>query len=53
LPRAAYSEIVEHKSELSVTGTAFVFGKFKKMGFSFKRVVPIKIDIKVKNPLRK
>ncbi len=52
LPRAAYNELVNGKSELSVTGTAFVFGKFKKMGFSFKRVVPVRIDIKVKNPLR-
>lgn len=52
LPRAAYNELVNRKSELSVTGTAFVFGKFKKMGFSFKRVVPVKIDLTVKNPLR-
>jgi hypothetical protein len=52
LPLAAYNELVNSKSELSVTGTAFVFGKFKKMGFSFKRVVPVKIDLRVKNPLR-
>ncbi|MEQ1603341.1 MAG: hypothetical protein ABL999_00575 [Pyrinomonadaceae bacterium] len=51
LPRAAYNELVNSKAELSVTGTAFVFGKFKKMGFSFKRVVPVRIDLKVKNPL--
>ena len=52
LPRAAYNELVHSKTELAVTGTAFVFGKFKKMGFSFKRVVPVKLDLKVKNPLR-
>lgn len=52
LPRAAYNELVNSQKELSVTGTAFVFGKFKKMGFSFKRVVPVKLDLKVKNPLR-
>ncbi len=52
LPRAAYNELVNSKKELTVTGTAFVFGKFKKMGFNFKRVVPVKIDLKVKNPLR-
>ncbi|HQZ96267.1 MAG TPA: hypothetical protein PLP21_08090 [Pyrinomonadaceae bacterium] len=52
LPRAAYNELVNSKSKLSVTGTAFVFGKFKKMGFSFRRVVPVRIDLKLKNPLR-
>ena len=51
LPRAVYSEIFEHKSEIAVTGTAFVFGKFKKFGFSFKRVVPIKFNLKLRNPL--
>ncbi|MFT3744223.1 MAG: hypothetical protein QM785_08005 [Pyrinomonadaceae bacterium] len=52
LPRAAYNELTNSRTELAVTGTAFVFGKFKKMGFTFKRVVPVKIDLKVKNPLR-
>ncbi len=52
LPRAAYNELAGSKDELAVTGTAFVFGKFKKMGFSFKRVVPVKLDLRVKNPLR-
>lgn len=52
LPRAVYNELMGSKTELSVTGTAFVFGKFKKMGFSFKRVVPVKLDLRVKNPLR-
>lgn len=51
LPRAAYNELTNSKTELAVTGTAFVFGKFKKMGFSFKRVVPVKIDLRVRNPL--
>lgn len=52
LPRAAYNELTNSKTEIAVTGTAFVFGKFKKMGFSFKRVVPVKIDLRVRNPLR-
>ncbi|MGC2238877.1 MAG: hypothetical protein WA584_22165 [Pyrinomonadaceae bacterium] len=40
------------KDEWTVTGTVFVFGKFKKMGFSFKRVIPVEINIKIKNPLK-
>ena len=51
LPQVLYSEIFERKSEITITGTAFVFGKFKKFGFSFKRVVPVKFDLKLKNPL--
>ena len=52
LPRAAYKELTESRNDLTVTGTAFAFGKFKKYGFNFKRVVPIKINLKIKNPLR-
>jgi hypothetical protein len=46
------NELINSPNELVVTGTAFVFGKFKKFGFTFKRVVPVKIDLKFKNPLR-
>lgn len=49
--KAAYKELVESKDEWSVTGTVLVFGRFKKMGFSVKRVVPIKIDFKIRNPV--
>jgi hypothetical protein len=52
LPKAVYQELIDSRDDLIVTGTVFVFGRFKKMGFTFKRVVPIKIDIKIKNPLR-
>lgn len=52
LPRAIYSEIFERKDDLAVTGTAFVFGRFKKFGFGFKRVIPIGIDLRLRNPLR-
>ena len=50
IAKAAYKELVESRDEWSVTGTVFVFGKFKKMGLSLKRVVPVKIDLKIKNP---
>lgn len=50
--RGAFKEIKESKKEWRVTGRVFVFGKFKKFGFNFKRVIPVEIDIKIKNPLR-
>jgi len=51
IAKAAYKELIESKKEWAVTGTVFVFGKFDRFGFSFKRVVPVKIDMKIKNPL--
>lgn len=50
--RGAINEIRDSKEEWDVTGTIFVFGKFRKMGFNFKRVVPVPINIKIKNPLK-
>lgn len=49
--KAAWKEITEEKEEWLVTGRVFVFGKFKKMGLSFKRVVPVDITVKIKNPV--
>lgn len=51
--RGALREINDAKDEWTVTGTVFVFGKFKKFGFNFKRVVPIEINLKIKNPLKR
>jgi hypothetical protein len=48
----ALGELRDSKDEWTVTGTVFVFGKFKKFGFSFKRVVPVAVNIKIKNPLK-
>lgn len=50
--RGAMLEAKESKPEWQVTGRVFVFGKFKKFGFSFKRVVPVEVNIKIKNPLK-
>lgn len=50
--RGALKELNESKDEWQVTGRVFVFGKFKKYGFSFKRVVPVEINLNIKNPLR-
>lgn len=52
LAKGAVTELTDPKKDWIVTGTVYVFGKFKKFGFSFKRVVPVKIDIKIKNLLR-
>jgi hypothetical protein len=46
-------EVRDSKDEWDVTGTVFVFGKFKKFGFNFKRVIPVPINVKIKNPLKK
>jgi hypothetical protein len=51
LLRVAYSELRETKKVWNVTGRAFVFGRFRKFGLLHKRVVPIDINITVKNPL--
>lgn len=51
LARAARNELTDPKKKWSVSGTVFVFGRFKKYGMSFKRVVPIKIDLIITNPL--
>lgn len=49
---AAWDEISNSKKEWTVTGRVFVFGKFKKFGFAFKRVVPVDINLTIKNPLQ-
>lgn len=51
--RGAYKELKDSKSEWTVSGRVFVFGKFKKFGFNFKRVVPIEINLKIENPVKK
>lgn len=50
--RGALSELKQSKEEWTVTGRVFVFGRFKKSFLKFKRVVPIEINLKIKNPLK-
>lgn len=50
--RGAVNELKDSKNEWTITGTVFVFGRFKKSFLKFKRVVPVEINIKIKNPLR-
>ncbi|HKC64397.1 MAG TPA: hypothetical protein VKB86_12215 [Pyrinomonadaceae bacterium] len=55
-PRAmlgAIGEWREPKSVWPVTGRVYVFGHFKKFLFTFKRVVPVELNLLFKNPLSK
>lgn len=49
--QGAWKETREKKEKWLVTGRIFVFGKFRRYGFNFKRVVPIDISIEIVNPL--
>lgn len=49
---AALKEMRESKTEWTVTGRIFVFGQFKKSFLKFKRVIPVEINLKIKNPLK-
>ena len=51
--RAAYRELTDPQKKWRVTGTAFVYGRFRKLGFSFKRVVPVPFDLIIDNPLKR
>lgn len=49
----AWKEARDSQPQWKVTGRAFVFGKFRKYGFTFKRVIPVDLTFTVKNPLYK
>jgi hypothetical protein len=50
--KGALKEFKNSKDEWLITGRVFVFGRFKKFGFKFKRVIPVEVDLKIKNPLK-
>ncbi|HEY2847358.1 MAG TPA: hypothetical protein VGI80_06020 [Pyrinomonadaceae bacterium] len=52
IAKAAYKEATASRDEWQISGTVFVFGRFKKMGFTFKRVIPVPISLTIPNPLR-
>ena len=55
LPRAviaAVDEWSDSKETWSVRGRVYVFGKFKKGLLSFKRCVPVELNLKMRNPLK-
>jgi hypothetical protein len=49
---AALGDWSDTKETWPVTGRVYVFGKFKKSVFSFKRVVPVELNLTMRNPLR-
>lgn len=50
--KGGLKEIFRSEKEWQVTGRVFVFGRFRKLGFKFKRVVPVDVNLKIINPLR-
>ena len=48
----AVSEWRNSKETWPVSGRVYVFGRFKKFIFKFKRVVPIDFDLLIDNPLK-
>lgn len=48
---AAVDEWSNAKETWPVTGRVYVCGKFKKFMFSFKRCVPVELELSVRNPL--
>ncbi len=49
---AALGDWSDRKETWPVTGRVYVFGKFKKGPFSFKRVVPVELKLIMRNPLK-
>lgn len=52
IARAVFKDLIESNNKWAVTGTVFVFGRFRKYGFTFKRVIPVPIDIEIANPIK-
>ncbi len=48
---AALGDWSDTKETWPVSGRVYVFGKFKKGLFSFKRVVPVELNLSMRNPL--
>ena len=49
---AAIGEWTDSQDTWPVKGRVYVFGKFKKGLFSFKRCVPVELDLTMRNPLK-
>lgn len=49
---AALGEWTDSRDTWPVQGRVYVFGKFKKSLFSFKRCVPVELDLTMRNPLK-
>lgn len=49
---AALGEWTDSQDTWPVKGRVYVFGKFKKSLFSFKRCVPVELNLTMRNPLK-
>lgn len=49
---AAIGEWTDSQDTWPVKGRVYVFGKFKKSIFSFKRCVPVELNLTMRNPLK-
>jgi hypothetical protein len=49
---AAVGEWTDSKETWPITGRVYVFGRFRKALFNFKRCVPIELNLTMRNPLR-
>jgi hypothetical protein len=50
---AAIGEGIDSKETWPVTGRVYVCGKYKKFVFSFKRCIPVELNLTMSNPLRR
>ena len=50
--RGVWQERRDSKEFWQVTGRIFVFGHFKKGFLKFKRVIPVDVNLQIKNPLK-
>ena len=50
---AAIDELSSSVKEWPITGVVYVFGRFNKSVFRFKRVIPVEINLTTPNPLHK
>src|SRR5215204_3063879 len=46
-------EVIDSQETWLVTGRVYVFGRYKKFLFTFKRTIPVEINLTMRNPLRK
>ncbi|HXT62714.1 MAG TPA: hypothetical protein VN696_06725 [Pyrinomonadaceae bacterium] len=49
----AIDEGINSQATWPVTGRVYVCGKYKRLVFSFKRCVPVELNVTMKNPLRR
>ena len=49
---AAIGEWVNSQEKWRVTGRIYVFGRYRKFLFSFKRTIPVELDMTIQNPLK-